>query len=339
MIKRSQLISDIRRGNILPVYLFYGEEEFLIREAVELIAQKVADPGTRDFNLSTIYCREASASDIVGIAQTLPFMAAKRLIITRDIDAFKSADLEALIPYLRDPSPSTCLVMLSSQRKYDKKAVISAVEKGGGAVVAFYALKESDVCEWITSWADTRGIKIAADAVRFIVQIVGNDLQKIKNELEKLEIYIKDSKAVSLEDVRRVVGDFREFSPFDLAEAIGHRDGQKAFLVLARLLQEGEEPVGLIGAIAWNMRRLLRAKAMQASGIGYEEIKKRLNVLWLHSASFMEQMNRFSEAELKEALGALLQADRQLKTGGQDARLVLDGLILKLCGSQISARA
>ncbi len=339
MIKRSQLISDIRRGNILPVYLFYGEEEFLIREAVELIAQKVVDPATRDFNLSTIYCREASASDIIGIAQTLPFMATKRLIIARDIDAFKSADLEALIPYLRDPSPNTCLVMLSSQRRYDKKTVISAVEEGGGAVVAFYALKESDVFEWIIGWADTRGIKIASEAVHFIVQIVGNDLQKIKSELEKVEIYMKGRKAVTLEDARRVVGDFREYNPFDLAEAIGHRDVQKALLVLARLLQEGEEPVGLIGAIAWNMRRLLKAKAMQASGKGYEEIKKRLNVLWLHSASFMEQMNSFSEPELKEAFGALLQADRLLKTGGQEARLVLDGLILKLCGSRLPERA
>lgn len=332
MIKRSQLISDIRRGNVLPLYLFYGEEEFLIREAVDLIVQKIVDPGTRDFNFNTLYCREASASDIIGIAQTLPFMAEKRLIIARDIDAFKAADIEVLIPYLRDPSPSTCLVMLSNQRKYDKKTVISAVEQGGGAVVAFYALQETEAREWITGWARMRGISIAAEAVQFVVQVVGTDLQRINNELEKVEIYIKDRKTISLEDVRKVVGDFREFTPFDLADAIGHRDRQKAFLVLTRLLQEGEEPVGLIGAIAWNMRRLLRAKAMESSGMGYEEIKKRLNVLWLHSASFREQMNMFSLPELRGAFGVLLQADRQIKTGGLEARLLLDRLIMKLCG-------
>lgn len=332
MIKRSQLISDIRRGNILPLYLFYGEEDFLIREAVDLIVQKVVDPGTRDFNFNTLYCREASVSDIIGIAQTLPFMAEKRLIIARDIDAFKAGDLEALIPYLMDPSPSTCLIMLSNQRKYDKKTVISAVEQGGGAVVAFYALQETEVREWITGWARMRGISIAPEAVQFVVQVVGTDLQKINNELEKVEIYIKDRKTISLEDVRKVVGDFREFSPFDLADAIGRRDRQKAFLVLTRLLQEGEEPVGLIGAISWNMRRLLRAKAMESSGMGYEEIKKRLNILWLHSASFREQMNMFSQHELRYAFDALLQADRHLKTGGLEGRLILDRLILKLCG-------
>lgn len=330
MMKYSNLISSLKRGEILPVYLFYGEEEFLLRDALGHIIKKVVDPRTRDFNFNTIYCREASVSDILAIALTVPIMSERRLLVLRDIDALKVADVEGLLPYLKSPSPSTCLVMISDQKKYNNETVTTAVKDGGGAVVAFYALQEREVRDWIAEWARSRGLTIAAEAVQFVAQIVGNDLQKINNELEKVEIYINNRKEITLNDVKLVVGDFREFTPYDLADAIGRKDRQKAFLVLSQLLQEGVKPVGLLGMIAWNFRRLLRAKSMESSGMSYDEIKKRLNILWLHTASFMEQMNKFSEDELRDAIRALLSADQALKSGGQDQRLVLDRLILTL---------
>src|SRR5450759_4745591 len=139
MLKYQDLISSLKQGKILPLYLFFGEEEFLIQEAVDLVINKIVDPGARDFNFNTLYCRDTSASELVNLCRTLPFMSAKRLVIAKEIDAFKSADLEELLPYLIDPSPSTCLVMLSSQGKYDKKSVVSAVE-ARGAVTRFYSL-------------------------------------------------------------------------------------------------------------------------------------------------------------------------------------------------------
>ena len=95
---------------------------------------------------------------------------------------------------------------------------------------------------------------------------IGNDLQKIVNELEKVEIFIKEKKTITFEDVKTVVGDFREYTSFDLAAAVGAKNREKALLILTRLLQEGEAPVGLLGSIAWNFRRLLQAKSMEAVG-------------------------------------------------------------------------
>jgi DNA polymerase-3 subunit delta len=148
MLKYSDLISGLAQGKILPVYLFFGEEAFLIKEAVDLVINKVVDPGASDFNFNTLYCRDTSASELVNLCRTLPFMSSMRLVIAREIDAFKAADLAELIAYLNDPSPSTCLLMLSNQGKYDKKSVISAVE-AKGAVARFYALRDSEIDTWI----------------------------------------------------------------------------------------------------------------------------------------------------------------------------------------------
>jgi len=331
MLKYSELISGLRQGKILPLYLLYGEEEFLIQEVLDLIVNRVVDPGSRDFNFNAFYCKDTSASEIVNLCQALPLMSEKRLVIARDIDAFKAADLEELVPYLNDPSPSTCLVMVSNQGRFEKKSVVSAVE-AHGAVARFFPLLDREILSWIEGWARAHGLSIQRDATQYLWQTIGNDLQKIGNELEKVEIYIKEKKTITFDDVKTVVGDFREYTSFDLAAALGSKNKEKAFLILTRLVQEGEAPVGLLGSIAWNFRRLMRAKAMEASGVGYEEIKKKLGVIFHQSALFQEQMRRFSLDELREAFSVMLLTDKALKSSGLSGKLVLERMILKLCG-------
>jgi DNA polymerase-3 subunit delta len=333
MTKYSDLISSLKQGKILPLYLFFGEEEFLVQEAVALIINKVVDQGARDFNFNTLHCKDTSASEMVNLCQTLPFMSEKRLVIAQAIDAFKQADLEELIPYLNDPSPSTCLLMISNQGRFDKKSVISAVE-AHGAVTRFFAILDNEVIAWIERWAKTRGLSIQRDAAQFLWQTLGNDLRKIVNELEKVLIFNQDKKTITFDEVKSVVGDFREYTSFDLAAALGSKNGEKAFLMLSRLIQEGEAPVGLLGAIAWNFRRLLQAKSLEATGIGIEESMKKLRppVIFHQAASFRSQMKSYTLDELREVFAIMLSTDKALKSSGLKGSVVLERMIMRLCG-------
>ena len=332
-MKYPELISSLKQRTVLPLYLFFGEEEFLIQEALDLIIEKVVDLGARDFNFNILYCKDTPVSEIVNLAQTLPFMAEKRLVIAKEVDALKAAELDELVLYLNDPSSSTCLVMVSNQGRYEKKAVVSAVESRGAAV-RFYPLLDREIVSWIEGWARQRGLSIQRDAAQHLWQAIGNDLQKIKNELEKVEIFLKERKAITFEDVKTVVGDFREYSSFDLAAALGQKNREKALLILSRLLQEGEAPVGLLGSIAWNFRRLLQAKAMESAGMGPDEITKKLRppVIFHQASLFKEQMRRYTLVELREAFTVMLSADQALKSSGLPGKLVLERMILKLCG-------
>ena len=337
MIKYQQLINDLKEGRILPLYLFFGEEEFLIQEALDLIIKQVVDPGARDFNFDVVYCRETAVSRVVNLAQTLPFMSKLRLVIAKEIDAFKAADLEALIPYLNDPSPSTCLVMVSNQGKFEKKSVLSAVE-AHGAVTRFFPLLDREMAFWIEGWARSRGLSMQREAVHYLWQIIGNDLQKIGNELQKVEIFIKERKTITFDDVKAVVGDFREYTSFDLAAALGRKDREKAFLILNRLIQEGEAPVGLLGSIAWNFRRIMQAKAMEAAGMASDEAMKKLRppVIFHQAALFKSQMKSYTPDELREVFAVMLSTDRALKSSGLGSRLIMDRMILELCGLSVN---
>lgn len=333
MIKYSQLIAELKKGRILPLYLFFGEEDFLIQEAIDLIVNKVVDPGSRDFNFNSLYCRDTSAAELVNLCQTLPFMAGKRLVIAREIDAFKAAELEQLVAYLNDPSPATCLVMVANEARYEKKPVISAVETHGAAT-RFFPFLDREMVPWIEGRAKAGGLSVQREAAQYLWQTIGNDLQKIANELEKVGIFVKGKKTVTFEDVQAVVGDFREYTSFDLAGAIGEKAREKALLILSRLIQEGEAAVGLLGSIAWNFRRLLQAKTMEASGTGPDDIMRKLRppVIFHQAAQFKSQMKSYSIDELREALAVMLKADRDLKSSGLPGRLVLERMILRLCG-------
>ncbi|MEK6742030.1 MAG: DNA polymerase III subunit delta [Nitrospirota bacterium] len=333
MTKYEDLIKSLKQGKLLPLYLFFGEEEFLVQEAVDLIISKAVDPGARDFNFNTVYCKGSSGNEIVNLAQTFPFMSERRLVIAKEIEALKAGDLEELVTYLKSPSPTTCLVMISNQLKYEKKAVISAVE-ANGAAVRFYALLDGEMLGWIDRWARQRGLAIQRDAAQYVWQTLGNDLQAISNELEKTAIYIKVRKNITYDDVKAVVGDFRDYTPFDLAAALGAKNREKAFLILSRLVQEGAAPVGLLGSIAWNFRRLMQVKAMEFAGTGLDEGMKKLRppVIFHQAAAFKEQVRSYSLAELEMAFEVLLNADKAMKSSGIGGRLVLERMIMRLCG-------
>lgn len=330
MTRYDDLIRNIRQNSISPLYLFFGDEEFLIQEAVDLIVSKTVDLASRDFNFTTVYCKGTTGAEIVNLCQTLPFMAERRLVIARDIDTLKSADIELLLSYLHSPSPSTCLVMIASQPRYEKKSIIDAVE-ANGVVARFYALLDREIISWIENWARQRGFSVQRDAAQYVWQTLGNDLQIINNELEKVALTLKNSKTITYDDVKSIIGDFREYTSFDLADAVGKKNIEKAFTVLTRLLQEGEQPVGLLASLAWNFRRLMRAKDMEAEGAESGEIMKKLRVIFHQTRSFQEQMRNYSIAELERAFYILTESDRMLKSSGIGGRLVLERTIIKIC--------
>jgi len=334
MIKSEDLMRSLKQGTIKPVYLLFGEEPFLVQEALDLIVSKVVDPASRDFTYDTVYCKETSGNEIVNLAQTIPFLAQRRLIVAKEIDALKAADLDELIAYFQSPSPSTCLVLISNQSKFEKKAFIAAVE-AIGAVVRFYAILDRDMASWIENWCRERGLSIQRDAVLYVWQTLGNDLQTIANELEKTIISIKERKKITYNDVKTVVGNFREYSSFDLAAALGKKDQALAFLILSRLIQEGGSPIGLLGAIGWNFRRLMQVKAMESSGVGLDEGMKKLRppVIFHQAAAFKDQVRSYSLMELEKVFEVLLDTDRGLKSSGLSGRLVLERMILRICGT------
>lgn len=329
-MKHEELLAAVRKGRLLPVYLLHGEDGFRIREALELFGGTVVDDANRDFNATTIYCRDTPVSELVGISQTLPFLSAKRLVVAKDVDLLNAAASKELQAYLHDPSPVTCLVMVVNKILKETDALFKAANEHG-ALIAYYAPLDRDAPAWIEAWARRHSLSIQRDAVVYLQQIAGNDLQSLENELQKIQLAITDKKTVTLQDVMFIAGDYREFTAFDLAAEVGRKNIGQALAILSRLLQEGESAVGLLTVIEREFRRFVRAKDMAASGVAQGDIEKKFRVVFHKLDIFREGMRKQTMDGLRAAFPALQEADRALKSSGIQDRLVLERLLITLC--------
>ena len=116
------------KGHFAPVYLFYGEEDFLIKKYEAEIKKKALEPGEDDFNLDIFYANEADGAKIINAASSYPIMATRRVVIARNIEQLSATSMQILAKYVQKPSETTCLVLTA--RKLDtKKKPLNIIKK------------------------------------------------------------------------------------------------------------------------------------------------------------------------------------------------------------------
>ncbi len=324
-----QLKQNLAQGKLSPVYLLYGEEGYLIEETVRRIEQLVFGNGVRDFNYQLFYGEDAPPSDIINAAHTMPMMAKYRLIVVKHVERMKVAQLNKLTAYAAKPS-TTAILILSGDNPDHKKAWPKGLSANCVAV-RFYPLYDRDAVAWIQTKVREEGYRISHEAARGLLELSGNDLATLANQLEKLFAYTTRQKNISLEEVELVVGSVRQHNIFELVEAIGSKKLERALHILAKILAQGEPPTLVMALISRQLRRIWRAKCMLKQGVSWDKIGPKLGVPRFFLKNFSSQVEGFSLAELQAAFHNLLATDIKLKTGTQWPRLSLEFLLLKLC--------
>lgn len=344
-------LNDIRSGQIKPVYLIHGAEDFLRTQLLSALRSSVVAPGTDAFNYHGFDPSPTQVQDAVGTAQTLPFFAERRLVVVRDCALFtakrgkaeedpgaEAADEPAeaggaegaLLGYLKHPSPSTCLVFsigdnLDSRRKASKAALAM------GAGVDCSPLQAQDAVMWAETYAGKLGKRLKADASRQLVEMAGTGLWRLHSELDKLALYVGDAEQITAKDVEAAVSGTPEAKIFDLVDAIGAKQRGRALSLLEDMLRRGEEPIRLLATITWRFRLLLLVKALVAKGYGQKDGAQAAKVHPFVFQKTQQQCKGFERGELVQALERLLTADVAMKTG-MDPRLTLETVVTELMG-------
>jgi len=323
------LIAALGRNDLKPVYLFYGEEDFLIKEATDAVVEAALTPEERGFNLDRMYGSEADPRDVIAHASSFPMMAERRVVIVREADKLAQPDL--LAHYIEEPSPTTCLVLTAFKPDFRRKPFVTA--KKHAFVLECKPLYERQIPAWITRRVKQSQRTIEPEAASLLAAYAGTSLRELASELEKVFLSIGEKKLITPDDVMAVVGISREFSVFELQWAIGMKDVRKAQEVLLHMMEQGGEPVMMVAVLTkffqalWKLldvrRRGVQGKQqfIQAGVFGFEE-------KYSHAAS------RFTLQEVEDAFLALADADEKLKTSGGDPHMLLQTLIVHIAGSR-----
>jgi DNA polymerase-3 subunit delta len=226
-----QLVSDIKNGNLKPIYFLMGEESYYIDKISDFIESTVLAEEEKGFNQMVLYGRDVTIDDIVGNAKRYPMMAEYQVVIVKEAQDL-SRTIEKLAAYAQNPQPSTVLVFNYKYKKIDKRKALYKTLKKTGVVYESKKLYENQVADWIRRVLSPKKYAITPKAAQMLVEFLGTDLSKINNELEKLQIILPQGTQITPEHIEENIGISKDYNNFELRKAVGERNVVKAHKII-----------------------------------------------------------------------------------------------------------
>ena len=326
-----KLILQISKGQIEPFYFLYGPEIFYQTEIIQTLIKQWITDDNRDFNLETFDAQESTVNHWLGSAKTLSFLGGIKLVIVRNLhDAIpQDKEAQALIDYAENPIPEACLVVTSN--KVDRKRKLFKILTGLKTAIACEAPKENELINWLRKRAEESNYSLSSNAARVLINRVGARPGILAKELEKTLLYAGANKSISEKDVAEVVGESKTENVFALTEALKTKNPETALRLLNNQINHGEEPIKILGTIAWQFRMIWEVKHYQKKNLPSGQIAKTMGANPYVVDKALQHTGRFSTKQLRTGYLELAKADRSLKSTSQDPLAVMQTLVLNLC--------
>ena len=325
-----QLEKDLRDQGCATVYLVTGEEDWLVKEATLLIENAALSGGLPEFNLARYTAADGQAETAIETASTLPMMGPKR-VVTLHLGTSVDDGTSTLIGgYLDDVVPTTVLILTAE--KIDARLKVIKRIKKVGVHLSFAALKARDAVSWLVAEAQGKAYGIDYDAAVLLVDEVGNDLRTLTNSLDKLVAFVGEERPVRRSDVLECIDRTKEEVIWDLTDAVGVGDWQKALLTLRGLLISGQSPILVVAMLARHVRQIWKVKALLGEGLSPDSIAKQAKMHPFVAKKLAGQASRFETSKLRASMVQFYEADKALKSSRLNGGTVVETLVLDLCG-------
>jgi DNA polymerase-3 subunit delta len=225
-----KIINDLKAGNVKPIYFLMGDEPYYIDKITEFIEQNMLLEHERDFNQTILYGRDVTIEDVIGNAKRYPMMADKQVVVVREAQEL-SKTIDKLESYVENPQTTTVLVFAYKYKTLDKRKKVTKLLAKHGVVFESKKMYENQVGTWISRVLQGKGYSIEPKANAMLVEFLGNDLSRISNELNKLQIILPKGHTINPKDIEENIGFSKDFNVFELQNAIGSRNQLKAYQI------------------------------------------------------------------------------------------------------------
>jgi DNA polymerase-3 subunit delta len=336
-INEADLKKQIKSGEFSNLYLFYGEEKYLIKHYTGLIVKKAVPDDFAEFNFHTYDGKDTDIDEVSVAAEALPMFSSYRCILIKDfpIDSINADTSDKLVSLINDIPETTIIVFsmlnidINSKNSKGKKIVSEFLKFG--TVAEFEHASVSQLAKLIEKGAAQRNCEMQYSEISYLVSLVGDDMTVLLNELEKICAYKKEGK-ITKADIDSVVVKNVQARAFDLAKALVAKNCDTAMDILNALFAMKEEPVSILGAIATPYVDMYRAKVYISGGMRAEDAAKDFNYRnkEFRLTNAARSISGYSVLQLRSFLDILNDADTALKTTSFDPKLVLEKAITEI---------
>ncbi|MEP7253706.1 MAG: DNA polymerase III subunit delta [Ginsengibacter sp.] len=319
------ILSDWKKKNYKPVYWLEGEEDFYIDEVVEYAEKKILTNADAEFNLSVYYGKDANWAEVINSCRRYPMFADRQVVLLKEAQQMR--DIDKLESYIEKPLASTILVISYKGKTLDGRSRLSKIIKKHGEVFLSKKIYDNQLPAWTNGYLQSKGFEISPRALMLLVDHVGNDLNRIANEVEKLSVNLGDSKSISEDDIEKYIGVSKEYNVFELQHAISKKDLPKAIKIIQYFESNPKAaPIPLLLPTLYNyLSRIIVIYQMS------DKSERALKPLFFNNPYLVQQATdtllNYSFAEIEKAI--LLLHDYNLKSIGINSYGVSGASLLK----------
>lgn len=326
----ASILKSIEKNGLKNFYLLYGPEVYLKNYYIDQIKKKIIPDEFLDMNFNIL---SDNAEDLVDSAMSLPFMNKYRLIVIKESGFFypgKKTDVDLILKYINDFAETSIIIFCES--KIDKRNKLYKKICELGESIEIKKPGDKELITWIINICQAQNKLITRDDADFILKDINNgDMTFIRNELDKLISYKKDSNIIERDDIELLCTKSIDAKIFELVSNIGNKKLESAIINYNNLLFLKEQPLVILSMIARQFILLLQTKIFDQEKKSLDAIADLLGVKKFVVIDCLRQAKNFSCDKLAQAIKTCLDIDYKIKTGQLTDKLAIQTLIIKVC--------
>ena len=325
-------LDRIARAKPLPFYVLHGDESFLVRRVTLALRALILGPNDDGFGVSSHPGDKATWAAVMDDVKTLPMLAPRKLVVVDQADPFVTRERAKLEKYVSElPSGEVKGVLVLAVQSWPGNTKLAKMTPGANAIEC-KAPSSHTLPQWCVNWcASHHGKQLAAQAARLLVDLVGNEMGLLDAEMQKLAVYVGSAPKIDSRDVDQLVGRSRTESTWQLFDLIGQGRTAEALAYLSRLLDQGEEPMKLLGAFSSRLRSTAKAARLNAQGVPLKEAMSSAGIKPAGFTGTEQLMRHLGRRRLDRLYDWLLETDSGMKGGSAlPPPVLLERLVVRL---------
>lgn len=315
------VLPSVNKGNLKPVYYFYGEDYYLLQNALKAVETSAAEFITSDFDKEVFYGEGKSLDEIFDFASAFPFGSEKKLIVVKQFE--KVRDKKPLKQYAVLPADFTVIVFIhdgaiSNLNTEPYKTLIQQ-----NFIFEAKEFKGKDLLKWLTGYVEKNSKSISEENAQMMMDISGESRTMLESQLEKIFTFMNEEREITFEHIQALSTKLKQYSIFDLQNAIGKKEKDKAIAIAFNLLDNGAEPVFIVAMLTRYFTGISRVGELTQTKVAPPQAARIVGTHPYFYKDYQQARMNYSDEELTNIFRALLKADLSIKTTSVDFKNVI----------------
>lgn len=319
---------QLKQKKLLPVYYLFGEDSYSIETTFKAIEKFIEPLITSDFDKETYYGENQTFANIAVLASTFPFGSEKKLITLKQAE--KPRDKKEIVNYIKSPASFSVIIFLHDGTISSADSEPFKTLAQNGYLFEAKELKGNALIEWLISIVEKKGKSITYENAQLLTDIAGEDRNVLESQIEKIFLYLGENKEITIESIRGLSTSLKQYTIFDLQNAIGKKSKSNSLKIAYNLLKNGTEPIQIIAMLNKYFTGLARLSELTANNTNEYQVARILGTHPFYLKDYHNARRMYSDKQLVDVFSALLKADLSVKTTSIDNYTLISMLIAEI---------